>query len=249
MDAERLFSTKLQELVSLSREQGNCLSREQVLEGMAECSLEEAQLQLVFDYLTSHKIGIGEPVNLDDYLSMEEKDYLAQYVEELKALPEFTEGEREGITLSAMAGDKSAQARLIEMYLPQVVEIAKLYAGQGVFMEDLVGEGNVALAAGVSMLGALENADEAQGMLGKLMMDAMEDLIREDFEERRKDNKIADKVNKVADAADALSQTLGRKVTPEELADETGMSLYTILEAMRFSADKIDKIDPEADKL
>lgn len=155
----------------------------------------------------------------------------------------------EGVTLSAMAGDKSAQARLIEMYLPQVIEVAKLYAGQGVFLEDLIGEGNVALASGVTMLGALENASEAQGMLGKLMMDAMEDLIREDFEEQKKDNKIADKVNKVADAANELSQTLGRKVTPAELADETGMSLYQILEAIRVSADKIEQIDPNADQI
>ena len=155
----------------------------------------------------------------------------------------------EGVTLSAMAGDKSSQARLIEMYLPQVIEVAKLYAGQGVFLEDLIGEGNVALAAGVTMLGALENASEAQGMLGKLMMDAMEDLIREDFEEQKKDNKIANKVNKVADAANELSQTLGRKVTPAELADETGMSLYQILEAIRVSADKIEQIDPNADQI
>ena len=135
------------------------------------------------------------------------------------------------------------------MYLPQVIEVAKLYAGQGIFLEDLIGEGNVALTAGVTMLGALENASEAQGMLGKLMMDAMEELIREDFEEQKKDHKIADKVNKVADAANELSQTLGRKVTPAELADETGMSLYQILEAIRVSADKIEQIDPNADQI
>ena len=155
----------------------------------------------------------------------------------------------EGVTLSAMAGDKSSQVRLIEMYLPQVIEVAKLYAGQGIFLEDLIGEGNVALTAGVTMLGALENASEAQGMLGKLMMDAMEELIREDFEEQKKDHKIADKVNQVADAANELSQTLGRKVTPAELADETGMSLYQILEAIRVSADKIEQIDPNADQI
>lgn len=216
---------------------------------MAPCRLDENQMQMVYDYLTTHKVGIGEPVNLDDYLSDEEINYLELYEEELKALTEYSEGEMEGVTLSAMAGDKSAQARLIEMYLPQVIEVAKLYAGQGVFLEDLIGEGNVALASGVTMLGALENASEAQGMLGKLMMDAMEDLIREDFEEQKKDNKIADKVNKVADAANELSQTLGRKVTPAELADETGMSLYQILEAIRVSADKIEQIDPNADQI
>lgn len=249
MDAKNLFAESLQKLLNLAKDQGNCVSREQTEEIMKPCRLDENQLQMVYDYLTAHKVGIDEPVNLDDYLSDEEINYLELYQEELKALPEYSEGEREGVTLSAMAGDKSAQARLIEMYLPQVIDIAKLYSGQGVFLEDLIGEGNVALTAGVTMLGALENASEAQGMLGKLMMDAMEELIREDAEEQKKDSKIADKVNKVADAANELAQTLGRKVTPAELADETGMSLYQILEAIRVSADKIEQIDPKADQI
>lgn len=249
MDAKNLFAEKLQELLNLAKNQGNCVSKEQTEEIMAPCKLDENQMQMVCDYLTAHKVGIGEPVNLDDYLSDEEINYLELYEEELKSLPEYSEGEMEGVTLSAMAGDKSSQARLIEMYLPQVIEVAKLYAGQGIFLEDLIGEGNVALTAGVTMLGALENASEAQGMLGKLMMDAMEELIREDFEEQKKDHKIADKVNQVADAANELSQTLGRKVTPAELADETGMSLYQILEAIRVSADKIEQIDPNADQI
>ena len=39
-----------------------------------------------------------------------------------------------------MAGDADAKHRMIEIFLPQVAEIAKLYAGQGVFLEDLIGE-------------------------------------------------------------------------------------------------------------
>ena len=77
----------------------------------------------------------------------------------------MTKGQKEAITLSAMAGERDAQQSLISVYLPQVVEISKLYAGQGVFLEDLIGEGNVALAMGVTMLGCLENASEAEGML------------------------------------------------------------------------------------
>lgn len=69
--------------------------------------------------------------------------------------------------LSAMAGDAQAQERLLTLMLPQVVDVAKLYAGQGVFLEDLIGEGNVALAMGVRMLGAMEHAAEAEAMLAK----------------------------------------------------------------------------------
>lgn len=88
--------------------------------------------------------------------------------------------------MSAMAGDSLAQEKLCTAYLPQVVDVAKLYAGQGVYLEDLIGEGNVAVAMGVKMLGALEKPSEAEGMLGKMMMDAMEDYISEYAEESKR---------------------------------------------------------------
>ena len=133
----------------------------------------------------------------DDYLTREEKNYLQQYLDELKALPEVKEGEKEAVTLSAMAGDADARSRLVTMYLPDVAEVARLYSGQGVPLEDLIGEGNLALTMGVSMLGALEHASQAQGMLGKMMMDAMEDLIQEQQDISKADRKMEDRINKV----------------------------------------------------
>ncbi len=242
MDREILFAQALERVKKTAKEQGNCISKEQVEEAFSLLSLGDEQFRMVYDYLHKHKIGIGEPVNLDDYLNDEEADYLETYLRQLQELPEFSEGEKEAVTLSAMAGDPDAQKCLIQIFLPQAAEIAKLYAGQGVFLEDLIGEGNVALTMAVTMLGALEHASEAQGMIGKMIMDAMEELIAQNIEEAGKDRKFADKVNQVADKAKELSEELRRKVTVEELADETGMSKKTILDAMRISGNKIDTI-------
>lgn len=242
MNQEVLFAQTLEQVRKTAKEQGNCISKEQVEEAFAALNLDEEKLNMVFDYLKQHKIGIGEPVNLDDYLSEEEVDYLEGYLKQMEELPEVATGEQEAITLSAMAGDTDAQKRLMQIFLPRVVEIAKLYTGQGVLLEDLIGEGNVALTIGVTMLGALENASEAQGMLGKMIMDAMEEYIAENADEVEKDRRIADKVNKVADKANELAEDLHRKVTVEELMNETGMSRKFILDAMRISADKIEAI-------
>ncbi|MCM1262551.1 MAG: hypothetical protein NC313_07485 [Butyrivibrio sp.] len=242
MNREVLFARTLEQVRKTAKEQGNCISKEQVEEAFASLELDDEKLNMVFDYLKQHKIGIGEPVNPDEYLSEDEVDYLQDYLNQLNELPEVSDGEQEAVTLSAMAGDTAAQNRLTQIFLPRVVEIAKLYTGQGVLLEDLIGEGNVALAMGVTMLGALENAAEAQGMLGKMIMDAMEELIAEDAGEAQKDKKIADKVNKVADKANELAQDLQRKVTVEELMNETGMSRKTILDALRITADKIESI-------
>lgn len=243
MEKEILFAKTLEAVKQMAREQGNCVTKEQIEEAFAEMDLAEEQLELIVDYLQKHKIGIGEPVNPDDYLTEEEINYIDTYLEELQLLEEVSEGEREAITLSAMAGDIQAQKRLIEIYLPQVVEIAKLYSGQGVFMEDLIGEGNVAVAAGVSMLGCLEHAREAQGMLGKMIMDAMEDYISENMEESKADQKVLERVNKVADQARELAEELQRKVTIEELAEETKLSKEAILEAIRISGGNIEYIE------
>ncbi len=240
---EVLFARTLEEVKKQAKEQQNCISEQQVRDAFEQLHLSEEQFSLVFDYLKKHKIGIDEPVDLDEYLSDEEMNYLEEYKKELAMLEEVSEGEKEATILSAMAGERDAQKKLISLYLPQVVEVSKLYSGQGVFLEDLIGEGNVALSMGVAMLGCLEHAKEAEGMLMKMIMDAMENCINENMQEADKDQKVVDRVNKVADKARELAAELHRKVTVEELAGESGMSEKTIREAMRMSGFAIEDLE------
>ncbi len=240
MEKELLFAKTLEFIKKTAKDQNNIVSREQVETAFEPLDFGPEQMEMVYDYLRRQKIGIEEAVDPDAFLTEEDVDYLDSYLEELKYLPEASNGEREAITLSAMAGDKDAQNRLIELFLPQVVEIAKLYAGQGAYLEDLIGEGNVALAMGVSMLGALENASEAEGMLAKLIMDGMEEYIGLSAEQLKEDQKAIDLVNKVSDAAKVLAEDLRRKITPMELAAEAELAIEDIEEAIRLSGDTIE---------
>lgn len=242
---ELLFARTLEKVRELAKEQGNCVSKSQVREAFAEFELDEDRLELVYDYLIKHKVGVERPADPDGYLTEEERDYLKRYLDEAAALPEYTPGEIEAYTLSAMAGDKDARHKLAEIHLKDAAEIAKLYVGQGVFLGDLVGEGCAALVAGSEMLGGLESPDEAHGMLGRMMMNAMEKLIAETEANRRADQKAEDHVNKVAEQARALAEELRRKVTVEELARETGMSADGIREAMRISGFMIEDLTDE----
>lgn len=245
MDRELEFAKTLQGVVEQAKDNGNCITREEVEEAFADQNLNEEQMELVLDYLIKHKIGIGEPIDVDEYLTEEDKHYLDAYLEELETLEKVSDGEKEAITMSAMAGDGDAQSKLIEIYIPQVVDVAKLYAGQGVFLEDLIGEGNLAVAMGVTQLGCLEHPSEAEGMLGKLMMDAMEEYITENVQAEDLDRKIVEKVNAVSDKAKELAESLQRKVTAKELAEETGLELEEILEAVRMSGENIEYIENE----
>ena len=243
MSNEKEFTEKIEELVTAGREQGGMVSKEQVEEIAIALNLPVSGLNAVYDYLKSKKIGIGEPMAIEEALSEEDRNYLQLYIEELEGLTEYSEGEKEAHYISAMAGHLASQTKVIEIMLPQVVDIARLYADQGVPIEDLIGEGNVALSAGVTMLGALESGKEVPGALAGMIMNAMEQLIAEESDIRGSDEKIVSKVNKVADAAAELASDLGRKVTVEELAAETKFSKKTIEDAIRFSGEKIEDID------
>ena len=59
------------------------------------------------------------------------------------------------------------------------------------------------------------------------------------------DKKMADRVNDISDKAKELAESLSRKVTPKELAEETGIDLEDILEAVRLSGDKIEYIESD----
>ena len=240
MNKEVAFAKKLEEIRALAKEQGNVLSIEQVEEAFAEIEIGKEQLEPVYAYLKSKNIGIGEPVDLEENLSNEDKNYLDEYMESLQELPKFTDGEKRAYAMSAMAGDSVGKLNIINAFLPQVVDIAKLYSGQGALLEDLIGEGNVALATGVEMLGCLEEPDEVDGMLGKMIMDAMEDYIAENTEAKKVDMQIADKVNNISDQAKELAESLQRKITVEELAEETGIDVEEINEAIKLSGNKIE---------
>ena len=246
MNQEMEFAARLENIRKLAKEQGGLIQEKQVRDAFADMHFDEDQMKLVFDYLAGQKIGIGEPLNPEDYLSQEEISYLDSWLESLSGLNDLTDGEKEAVTLSAMAGDADAKRRLAEIYLPQVADIAKLYAGQGALLEDLIGEGNVALAMAVEMLQSVQNASEAEGLIGSMIMEAMENHIAENVQQKETGEKIADKVNRVADQARERAESLGRKVTLSELADETGMSLFDLKEAVELSGDAIEDIDSRA---
>lgn len=240
MNKELAFAKKLEEIRALAKEQGNVLSVEQVEEAFAEIEIGKEQLEPVYAYLKTKNIGIGEPVDVEENLSSEDKNYLEEYMESLQELPKLSDGEKRAYAMAAMAGDANGKLNMINAFLPQVVDIAKLYSGQGALLEDLIGEGNVALATGVEMLGCLEEPDEVDGMLGKMIMDAMEDYIAENTEAKKVDMQIADKVNHISDLAKELAESLQRKITVEELAEETGIDAEEIRDAVKLSGNKIE---------
>lgn len=247
---EQQFRENLSALTELAKKQKACLSEEQIAEFFPDTTENEEQKKLLLEYLASQKITVGEKAELEEFLSMEEKDYLADYEESLAGIEVIEREELSEIMLSAIAGDEQAREVVLSQFLSQAVDLAKLYAGQGIMIEDLVGEGNLALMQAVKHLGSLEPEEDVweqvSGFIGKYMMDAMEQLINEEADEKDADSRIVDKVNRVADVARELSEDLRRKVTAEEICSNSGLTPDEVAEAMRLSVNLIDSIEVES---
>ena len=76
------FARILERVRRVAREQGNCISQEQVREEFALLALGDQQLDMVFDYLKKHKISIGEQGDPDAFLTDEEKETVCRIAKE-----------------------------------------------------------------------------------------------------------------------------------------------------------------------
>ena len=82
--------------LKMERENGNFITGAEVEEAFSPLLLSTEQMDMVYAYLRQNKIGVDEQLEADAYLEKEEKNYLETYLEAMGALPEVTEGEREG---------------------------------------------------------------------------------------------------------------------------------------------------------
>ena len=237
-----LFLKRLRETKAKADENGKFITEAELEKAFADLDLDGAQQKQVKDYLKSSGIGIGEALSFEEVSTQEERDYLAEYETMIGTIELPSDNVLDAVRLSAMAGDAGAQSRLVECSLRKVIDIARLYAGQGVYMEDLIGAGNEVLLIAVTQLAPLDKPDEVDGYLGRRIMDAMEDVIAANLDEKAAEKVVEERVNLVADRAREMAEELGRKVSVAELAAEYDMDPEDIREAVRLSGNAIGDI-------
>ncbi|MFI3201404.1 MAG: hypothetical protein R3Y54_07745 [Eubacteriales bacterium] len=245
MNQEELFAKNLQTLMIQAKQQGNMITKEQIDEQFGYMEFTKEQLGFLYEYLLTNKIGVGQEVELDQYLSEDEKNYLAMYLEDIQSYEKVSEQERVEIIQKSLAQVEGAKEQLIQIYLQRVVEIAKLYTGQGFLLEDLIGEGNIGLTLASEMLVCCEEVEEVDGMVGKMIMDAMEEYIAQDLSAQEADKIVLVRVNELAEKVTELAKLLERQVTIEELSAECGYSSEDIREWIRISGNQIELLESE----
>ncbi|MCR5357227.1 MAG: hypothetical protein K6E63_07460, partial [Lachnospiraceae bacterium] len=236
-----------------ARSQGEKISKEQVKRMFLPLNMEEGHFLLIYKYLNEEKVTLYEtdselegasedskpaPVKMNE----DDSEYLKMYIEELN-LMDIPSKESRALILREIIDDRSRAAELLpSLYLKEVVDVARLYEGQGVPLEDLVGEGNVGILAGIKMLDCCESADEIEEFMMKIIMDSMEAVIMDKFDGDDFDLKVVERVNEINDKAKEMAEDLERLITVEELARELETEEEYIRETMRITGNKIDYI-------
>lgn len=236
------FRKKLEELLEQADVQDKRLTNEQIKEFFAEDGLTEEQMLLVYDFLMSQKIVVSgyykqqatEQID-ESKFSDEEKQYLAEYTEDLKAMKQEQEGERVELLKKAVAQDALAKSRLIELYLPQVVEIAKELHEEGIYLGDCVQEGNVSLILALDML----PEDDADAFIQQEIRQGILAMMEEHKELKRRDKKMENQVNNLDETLHKMADEKGRGITMSELAEHMKISEDEILDIIKLAGEEM----------
>lgn len=86
----------------------------------------------------------------DDLSQLAQSDGLRLYLREIARIPLLSARDELTLARRVKRDDRAARNALIEANLRLVVHVAKRYVGQGMDLEDLIGEGNIGLIRAVS---------------------------------------------------------------------------------------------------
>ena len=242
MKGKTEFLKKLNDLVTVVREKGNQITVNEVRIYFSGMDLNEEQIELVFDYLLAQKIVVKGYIKMDMPVSEEtqllltadEEAYLKEYQEDLKAFKAVTEKEREELFKKMINGDSYAKNRVVEMYLQDVIEIAKEMYHPEIFLGDLIQEGNVGLILGAELVTDIETAHQT---VTEQIRQSIQMLIEEHTELSSRDKKMVEKVAMLDESIKTLTEELGRKVTIDELAVYLGMSEDEIDDILKLTGE------------
>ncbi|GHO50198.1 sigma-70 family RNA polymerase sigma factor [Ktedonospora formicarum] len=173
--------------------------------------------------------------------TLAQSDSLRLYLREISRISLLSASSEARLAERAENGDKEARNHLIEANLRLVVSIAKKYVGQGLSLEDLIGEGNIGLIRAVTKF------DYRKGFRFSTyatwwIKQAITRAILEGTRVVRLPVYIMEEVMRVKRTTRQLYQELGREPTPEIIGERLGMTSERVSELLIW-AEKVFSLD------
>jgi RNA polymerase primary sigma factor len=176
-----------------------------------------------------------------DLSSLAQSDSLRLYLREISRISLLSATRESLLAERAEKGDRDARNQLIEANLRLVVSIAKKYVGQGLSLEDLIGEGNIGLIRAVTKF------DYKKGFRFSTyatwwIKQAITRAILEGTRTVRLPVYIMEEVMRVKRMTRQLYQELGREPTPEIIGQRLNMTADRVSELLIW-AEKVFSLD------
>lgn len=182
-----------------------------------------------------------ETIQDSDLSSLAQSDSLRLYLREISRISLLSAAKEAYLAEHAEQGDRDARNSLIEANLRLVVSIAKKYVGQGLSLEDLIGEGNIGLIRAVTKF------DYRKGFRFSTyatwwIKQAITRAILEGTRVVRLPVYIMEEVMRVKRTTRQLYQELGREPTSDNIGERLGMTPERVSELLIW-AEKVFSLD------
>lgn len=170
-------------------------------------------------------------------------DPVRMYLKEIGRVPLLSAEEEIELAILIEQGDEEAKRRLAEANLRLVVSIAKRYVGRGMLFLDLIQEGNMGL------IKAVEKFDYRKGFKFSTyatwwIRQAITRAIADQARTIRIPVHMVETINKLIRVSRQLLQELGREPTPEEIAEEMGLTPEKVRDIMKIAQEPVSLETP-----
>ena len=182
-----------------------------------------------------------ESLLASDYFSAD--DPVRMYLKDIGKIPLLTPERETELAELAVMGDKQAKNELIRANLRLVVSIAKKHIGKGMFLLDLIQEGNLGL------MKAVEKFDYRKGFKFSTyatwwIRQAISRAIADQARTIRIPVHMVETIHKVSRTTRQLLQELGREPTTQEIADRLETTEEKIREILKIAQDPVSLETP-----
>ena len=173
------------------------------------------------------------------FLSSRALDSFDQYLQDVEKYPLIDDpAEERALAHRARAGDKQAAERLVTANLRFVISYVKKYQGRGLGLAELVCIGNEGLLKAVKKFDPDKGVKFISYAVWWIRQTVLQALAEQTRSVRIPLNQNSNLV-RLSRVETALTQTLGRTPTDEEIADEMGEPVDTIRALRRVAASEL----------
>ncbi len=190
---------------------------------------------------------MDEPADVDLESSLPKgiavDDPVRMYLKEIGKVPLLSADEEIELAKRMEQGDEEAKKRLCEANLRLVVSIAKRYVGRGMLFLELIQEGNLGL------IKAVDKFDYTKGYKFSTyatwwIRQAITRSIADQARTIRIPVHMVETINKLIRVSRQLLQTYGREPSPEEIAEEMGISVDKVREIQKIAQEPVSLETP-----